>query len=59
MITQDDVIKSGYEVIPNGAWLRINPEIMPRDWHDVAKDFGFNQDAKNVILCVVGYKEEV
>jgi hypothetical protein len=59
MITEKQVKDAGYDVIPNGAWIRIDPLIIPNDWHDVCKDFGIDEHAKSAILCVVGVKEEV
>ena len=58
MITKDEVVKHGYTVLPKGGWIFINPEIMPRDWDDVCKDFGIDPSARGAYLCVVGVKEE-
>lgn len=57
MITEKEVIKAGYEVLPQGGWIFVDPEIMPRDWHDLANSFGFDPDCRGVYLCVAGYKE--
>ena len=57
MITENKVKESGYEVLPKGGWVYIDPEIMPRDWDDLAKSFGFDPDCRGVYLCVAGFKE--
>jgi hypothetical protein len=59
MLTKDEVVKSGYTVLPKGGWLYVDPEIMPRDWDDLAKSFGFDPDCEGVYLCVAGYKERI
>jgi hypothetical protein len=59
MLTKDEVVKSGYTVLPKGGWVYVDPEIMPRDWDDLAKSFGFNPDCEGVYLCVAGYKERI
>ncbi len=58
MLTKKEIEKAGYTVLPQGGWLRIDPTIMPHDWHDLSKDFGFDPDAECVYLCVCGIKEE-
>ena len=57
MITKEQVLKIGYEILPEGGWIYVDPEIMPRDWHDLATNFGFDPDCRGVYLCVAGYKE--
>lgn len=57
MITEQEVIDTGYQVLPKGGWIYIDPEIMPRDWNDLAKSFGFDSDCRGVYLCVAGFKE--
>lgn len=57
MITKEDILKSGYEVLPNGGWIYIDPEILPHDWHDICSDFGISEDAKGAYLCIAGVKE--
>jgi hypothetical protein len=59
MLTKDEVVKSGYTVLPKGGWIYVDPEIMPRDWDDLAKSFGFDPDCEGVYLCVAGYKERI
>jgi hypothetical protein len=59
MLTKDEVVNSGYTVLPKGGWLYVDPEIMPRDWDDLAKSFGFDPDCEGVYLCVAGYKERI
>ena len=59
MLTKDEVVKSGYTVLPKGGWVYVDPEIMPRDWDDLAKSFGFDPDCEGVYLCVAGYKERI
>ena len=49
---------AGYEVLPKGGWFRIDPSIIPNDWHDICKDFGIDPECKSAILCVIGVKEE-
>lgn len=56
MITESQVKKAGYTVLPKGAWFAIDPETVP-EWDEVAKQYGFNPDCKEVILCVAGFKE--
>jgi len=57
MITEEELIKNGYRVLPKGGWIRINPEIIPHDWHDICKDFGCDPDCHEIILAVVGVEE--
>jgi len=57
MITQNELKKHGYEVLPRGAWLRIDSNMMPRDWHDVCKDFGVDPSCDEIILSIAGVKE--
>ena len=57
MITKDEIKKAGYDVLPQGGWIRISPENMPRDWEDVCSDFGVDPSCSEMILCVVGVKE--
>lgn len=58
MITEEEVKKNGYTVLPKGGWFYVNPEIIPRDWRDICKDFGINEGAKGAYLCIVGVKED-
>jgi hypothetical protein len=57
MITEIEAKKAGYSILPRGGWIYIDPEIMPRDWDDLAKSFDFDSDCKGVYLCVAGFKE--
>lgn len=57
MITENELKDQDYEVLPRGAWLRIDPEMMPRDWHDVCKDFGVDPSCDEIILAIAGVKE--
>ena len=59
MITEAEVKESGYTVLPRGGLVYVDPEIMPRDWHDLAGNFGFDPDCEGVYLCIVGYKERL
>ena len=59
MITESEVVESGYTVLPKGGWVYVDPEIMPRDWDDLAKNFGFDPHCEGVYLCIAGYKERV
>lgn len=57
MITVKDLEKHGYEVLPDGGYIRLDPSIMPYDWRDICKDFGADPDCKELILAVCGVKE--
>ena len=57
MITKNEIIKAGYEVLPKGGWIRIDPTIIPHDWDDICKDFGVDSNCLEIILCVAGVKE--
>jgi hypothetical protein len=57
MITKKQIEDAGYEVLPQGGWIRISPENMPRDWDDVCSDFGVDPSCSEIILCVAGVKE--
>ena len=58
MLSQSDIEKAGYTVLPQGGWMYIDPEIVPKDWHDLAKNFGFDSNCRGVYLCVVGVMEQ-
>jgi anti-sigma regulatory factor (Ser/Thr protein kinase) len=57
MITKREVLKHGYSVLPKGGWIRIESSLVPHDWEDLAKNFGFDPDCDHVILCVAGVKQ--
>jgi hypothetical protein len=57
MITKEELIENGYDVLPQGGWVRLDPETVPHDWHDICKDFGVDSDSKEIILAVCGVKE--
>ena len=57
MITKEELIEHGYDVLPQGGWVRLNPEIVPRDWEDICKDFGVDSSCHEIILAVCGVKE--
>jgi hypothetical protein len=57
MITSEELIESGYDVLSQGGWIRLNPEIIPHDWVDICKDFGVDPDCQEIILAVCGVKE--
>ena len=57
MITKKELNESGYTALPKGGWLRIDANMMPRDWHDVCKDFGVNPNCDEIILAIAGIKE--
>jgi anti-sigma regulatory factor (Ser/Thr protein kinase) len=57
MITKEELIEHGYDVLPTGGWVRLSPEIVPRDWEDICKDFGVDPDCHEIILAVCGVKE--
>ena len=40
MITEKELLENGYEVLPQGGWVSLNPEVIPHDWADICKDFG-------------------
>ena len=43
MLSKQEVEDCGYTVLPKGGWMYVDPEIMPRDWDDLAKSFDFDQ----------------
>jgi hypothetical protein len=57
MLTKAQIEKEGYTVIPEGMWVCIDPTMFPHDWERVAKACQFDPNCKEVILCVVGFKE--
>jgi hypothetical protein len=57
MITEEQLIESGYDVLPQGGWIRLSPDIVPHDWADICKDFGVDPDCHELILAVCGVKE--
>jgi hypothetical protein len=57
MIKEKELIDSGYSVLPQGGWIRLNPEIIPHDWVDICKDFGVDPDCHELILAVCGVKQ--
>jgi hypothetical protein len=57
MITKEKLLDNGYEVLPQGGWIRLSPEIIPRDWEDICQDFGVDPDCHELILAVCGVKE--
>ena len=57
MLTKAQIEKEGYTVIPEGMWICIDPTMFPHDWDHLAQTYGFDPNCKEVILCVVGFKE--
>jgi hypothetical protein len=57
MITEQELLDSGYTVLSQGGWIRLNPEIIPHDWLDICKDFGVDPDCHELILAVCGVKQ--
>ena len=57
MITEQELLDSGYTVLSQGGWIRLNPEIIPHDWVDICKDFGVDHDCHELILAVCGVKQ--
>jgi len=57
MVTKEQLLKEGYIVLPKGGWIRLDPTIMPNDWHDICKDFGCDPDCNEIIIAVSGVKE--
>jgi hypothetical protein len=57
MITEQELLDSGYTVLSQGGWIRLSPEIVPHDWVDICKDFCVNPDCQEIILAVCGVKE--
>ena len=49
---------AGYEILPKGGWFRVDPSIVPHDWHDICSDFGIDPNCESAILCIAGVKEE-
>jgi hypothetical protein len=58
MITKKEMEDAGYEILPKGGWFRIDPTIVPHDWHDLCSDFGIDPNCESAILCIAGVKEE-
>jgi len=58
MISKNELVESGYTVLPKGGWIRIDPEIIPHDWEDICKDFNADPNCGSLILAVAGVKEE-
>ena len=48
MLTKDEVETNGYTVLPRGGWMYVDPEIVPRDWEDLAKSCGFDPECDGV-----------
>ena len=44
MITEKEVKKGGYTLLPEGGWIRIDPETMPHDWENICSGFGIDPD---------------
>jgi hypothetical protein len=57
MITEEELVENGYEVLPQGGWVRLNPEVIPHDWADICKDFGVDSSCREIILAVCGVKQ--
>jgi hypothetical protein len=57
MITEQELIEHGYNVLPQGGWIRLSPENIPRDWDDICKDFGVDLNCHEIILAVCGVQE--
>lgn len=57
MVTEDELVENGYEVLPTGGWVRLDPHIIPNDWHDICKDFNVDPDCHQIILAVCGVKQ--
>ncbi len=57
MLTQEDLIKNGYKVLPKGGWIRLSPDIIPRDWADVCSDFNVDPDCYEIVFAVCGIQE--
>jgi hypothetical protein len=57
MITKEDLIENGYSVLKKGAWLRLDPMIIPHDWEDTCKDFGIDPNCDEIIVAIAGVKE--
>ena len=58
MNAQTELEKQGYTVLPKGAWLTIDSNMMHwSEWYDVCKDFGVDTNCTEIILAVAGVKE--
>ena len=57
MITQTELEKQGYTVLPKGACFTIDSNMMPWEWDDVCKDFGVDANCTEIILAVAGVIE--
>jgi hypothetical protein len=49
--------QAGYYPLSKGAWIYIDPEIIPHNWHSVCDDFEVTPNAKGAYLAVMGIKE--
>jgi len=58
MITKDELTKHGYDVLPHGGWIYITPEVLPRDWDDICKDFGLDATQRGAWLAISGVKQD-
>ena len=57
MLTKEKLLDNGYQVLEQGGWIRLNPEIIPNDWADICSDFGVDPDCHEIILAVCGVKQ--
>ena len=57
MPTQKEVEDAGYTLIDGGGWLQIDPESSPEHWNELLGAYGFDPTCKELILCLVGFKE--
>ena len=57
MIVKEELIEHGYDVLPQGGWVRLSPEIIPRDWENICQDFGVDPNCHEIILAVCGVKQ--
>jgi hypothetical protein len=57
MVTEENLIKNGYRVLPKGGWIRLSPDIIPRDWEDICSDFNIDPDCHEIVFAVCGVQE--
>jgi hypothetical protein len=39
MLTKKQIEDAGYTLLPEGGWMYVDPEIVPRDWYDLSKKY--------------------
>jgi hypothetical protein len=57
MLTQQEIEKAGYRVLPRGGWVKLDPTIIPMDWYEICNHFNIDPECVEVMLCICGVKE--